>query len=332
MRREGGSPEPSFSNLVPATGAILEEILDRTHPVWGEGLDRASYARYNAAQLKTPWGRSHLRRVALVGADGRWVSTAKRYDLKVRAGGREVPAIGIGALFTRPDARRRGAAGELLRTLMAQGEAEGARLALLFSEIGTRYYERYGFRAVPVMQTVLDLVAARSSAPPAIPMRSGEADDLPAIAEMNAMQAAGFPFTLARSPGYIAFAIAKKRLLAASGAPGHREVEFFVVEEGGRAAAYAVVLAVGDYWMVTECGDRDPTGARAGALLEAMLSRPGVRASRLLAWLPPRFLPPQLHVLWRERPAVAMMAAPLGGFDLDLARRDQVAWWHADAF
>lgn len=325
MERNGSRPL-----VVATTGAILESILDLTHPVWGEGLDRASYARYNAAQLKTPWGESNLRRVALLDEHGGWISTAKRYRLRVRVNGTEVPAVGIGALFTRPDARRRGAAGELLRALMAEAEAEGARLALLFSEIGTRYYERFGFRAVPVTQTVLDL--KRTATPPAIAMRSGEADDLASIAEMNGTQAEGFSFALSRSPEYIAFAITKKRLLAASGLPGHRGVEFFVVEEGGRAAAYAVVLAVGDYWMVTECGDRDPTGARAGALLEAMLARPTARAGRLVAWLPPNFLPPQLHVLWRERPAIVMMAAPLGGFAFEVPHRDQVTWWHADAF
>ncbi len=325
------SLEPSFS-LVAAEGAILEEILDLTHPVWGEGLDRAAYGRYNAAQLRTPWGSSHLRRVALIDEEGRWVSTAKRYDLRVRAGGREVPALGIGALFTRPEARRRGAASALLRALMTAGEQEGARVALLFSEIGTRYYERFGFRAVPVTQTVLDLAGRPAAAPPAIPMRSGESTDLASIAEMNEGQAKGFPFTLLRSPEYVGFAIAKKRLLAASGATGRRKVEFFVVEEGGRAAAYAVVLEVGDRWMVTECGDRDPSGARVGALIEAMLSPPGTKVARILAWLPPNFLPPQLRVLWRERPAVTMMAAPLGGFALEVPPGNQVAWWHADAF
>jgi hypothetical protein len=244
-----------------------------------------------------------------------------------------VKALGIGALFTRPDMRRRGAAAELLRRLMAAAEADGASLALLFSEIGTSYYERFGFRTVPVTQAVLDLGGRPAAAPPAIPMRSGDSGDLVAIAEMNERQAAAFPFSLVRSPEYVGFAIAKKRLLAASGRPGHRELRFFVVEEGGRAAAYAVVLAVGDYWMVTECGDRDPAGARVGALIEAMLARPGSRTARILAWLPPGFLPPQLHVLWRERPAVAMMAAPLRGLDPGaLPRRDEVAWWHADAF
>ncbi|HSK10054.1 MAG TPA: GNAT family N-acetyltransferase [Vicinamibacterales bacterium] len=228
--------------LVPATGAILDEILDETHPVWGEGLDRAGYARYNLAQLGTPWGRSHLHRVALI-EGGRWVSTAKRYDLRARLRGREVGVLGIGAVFTRPEARRRGAASEVLRRLMDAGAADGASLALLFSEIGTGYYQRFGFRPVPVTQLVLTVAdARRATASPAIAMRSGEPRDLPAIAEMNERQTAGSPFSLVRSPEYVAFAIAKKRLLAACGPRGRREVEFFVVEEGGRAAAYVVVL------------------------------------------------------------------------------------------
>ena len=42
--------------VVAATGDLLERILDQTFPVWGEGLDRPAYAKYNRAQLATPWG------------------------------------------------------------------------------------------------------------------------------------------------------------------------------------------------------------------------------------------------------------------------------------
>lgn len=336
------------AEVVPATGGILEEILDRTHPVWGEGLDRAAYAKYNAAQLRTPWGAGHITRVALVDG-GRWVSTAKRYSLRARLRGKDVEVVGLGAVFTPPDLRRRGCAAELLRRVLSSAEAEGARLALLFSEIGPRYYERFGFRSLPITQLALDVRAAGArdhSTPgtaaaasvsfpgtPAIAMRSGEAGDLPALAEMNAFQAASFPFHLVRPPDYVGFAIAKKRLLAASSLPGLRQVEFFLVEEGGRAAAYVVVFESGDYWMVTECGDRDPSGARIGAILQAMLARHGSHPSRLTAWLPPGFMPPQLKVVWREKPAVVMMIAPLGGFDPGPGLSPQeICWWHADAF
>ena len=173
--------------------------------------------------------------------------------------------------------------------------------------------------------------------PPGIAMRSGEPRDLAAVAEMNGMQAEGFRFTLLRDAEYVGYAHAKKRLLAACGRPGHRQVEFLVVEEGGRAAAYLVVLEVGESWMITECGDRDPSGARVGALLETMLARAGhrptPRVTQVRAWLPPRFLPPQLEVLRTEAPSVRMMVAPLAGFEVvpPLAAGD-LAWWHADAF
>ena len=52
--------------VVVARGPILEQILDDSWPLWGDGLSRQAYGQWNAAQLETPWGRTHLERVALV--------------------------------------------------------------------------------------------------------------------------------------------------------------------------------------------------------------------------------------------------------------------------
>ena len=60
-----------------------------------------------------------------------------------------MPAVGIGAVFTRKDARKKGAAAMLLRWLLDDARAQGNVLALLYSEIGTAYYERFGFVALP---------------------------------------------------------------------------------------------------------------------------------------------------------------------------------------
>lgn len=314
--------------LAPASAAQLEEILSETFPIWGEGLDRASYARYNDAQRRTPWGARHLNRLVL--ADGRrWLSTAKRYELRARLDGRAVRVLGIGAVFTPPALRRRGHAADLIGRMLDQAEGEGFSLALLFSEIGVGYYAALGFEPVPLTQFQLGL--PRTERPVAIPMRSGESRDVHAVAEMNARQAEGARFALERDPDYISFAIAKKRLLAASGPPGRRRVEFFVVEEGGRPAAYLVLLEVGDHWMVTECGDRDPSAARVGAMLQTLAGRatPTIRA-----WLPPGFLPPQATILAREVPALTMMIRAVGRstrLTPPLASGD-FAWWHADAF
>ena len=97
-------------HVVPAIGAVLEQVLNDTFPLWNDGLSRQHYAKSWAAQLKTPWGQTHLDRVALV--DGPHVMcSAKRYDLSLRLDGRIRRALGIGAVFTPPAHRAAAARG-----------------------------------------------------------------------------------------------------------------------------------------------------------------------------------------------------------------------------
>jgi len=319
--------------VVIASGGRLEEILDETFPLWGEGLSREAYGKYNRAQAATPWGTTNLRRVALVD-DGALLATAKRYQLDAVVDRRQVKVLGIGAVFTPPARRGRGHAAALLRHLFESGSEEGFSAALLFSEIDPRYYERLGFRRLPTNQVALSVKPLARGGTPAIPMRSGDFGDLASIVEVNRMQAEGYRFALSRRPDYVRHAIARKRLLAACGTPDHRKVEFFVVEEGGRAAAYVVLLEVGEFIMITECGDRDPSGARVGAMLQAIIAREPNRTFRLRAWLPPGFLPPQFEITAHEVSPVTMMMRPLGRgvWPTPPLSATDVAWWHADAF
>lgn len=319
--------------VVEAAGDLLERILDETFPVWGEGLERHGYGNYNRAQLSTPWGAAHLRRVALVD-DGRLLATAKRYDLSGRVDGQTVRMLGLGAVFTPQAERGHGYAGILLRQMLDEAAGKGFGLALLFSEIDPRYYEHLGFRRLPVNQVALSVRPGTRKGTPMIPMRSGDFGDLPALVEMNAAQSAGYRFALSRDAEYIRHAIIKKRLLAACGKPGHRTVEFFVVEEGGRAAAYVVLFEVGEFAMITECGDRDPSGSRVGALLQAVLARDPSRRLHLRAWWPPHVLPPQVDIVAHEVAAVTMMVRPLGRqvWPAPPLTVSDISWWHADAF
>jgi GNAT superfamily N-acetyltransferase len=321
------------TTVVPGAGELLERILDETFPSWGEGLDRAGYGRYNRAQLAAPWGSTHIRRVALVD-DGRLLATAKRYELSGRLDGQPVRILGLGAVFTPEAERGHGHAATLLRRILDDAAAGGFGLALLFSEIGPRYYEHLGFRRLPVNQVALSVRPGMRLGTPMIPMRSGDFGDLPSLVEMNAAQSGGYRFSLTRDADYIKQAITKKRLLAACGRPGHRTVDFLVVEEGGRAAAYAVLFEVGEFAMITECGDRDPSGSRVGALLQAVLARDPSTRLRLRAWWPTNFLPPQVDIISHDVAPVAMMMRPLGSSvwpDPPLTVSD-IRWWHADAF
>jgi GNAT superfamily N-acetyltransferase len=312
--------------LAPATGQILAQILDANYPIWNEGLSRSAYDRWWTAQLGTAWGRDHLSRTALV--DGtETIASAKEYAFDGVLDGRAVKVAGIGAVFTQPTHRRRGAAASLIGRLLDRAAAAGADLALLFSEIGPDYYARLGF--TPLQTFDLDLAVAEraGTGAPATLVRAADGRDLDAIVAMNMVRARSFRFHLARDRALVEFAVARKRLLAGLSPEGARALQLFVAEEGAAAAAYivvSVIRSVGDsagiardVWTIEECGDRDPAGARVGAMLQVLLARePAERRPRIRGWLPPALLPPQLTVAERKPSADVMMVKPLTVVDV----------------
>ena len=94
-------------------------------------------ARYNRAQLGTPWGATHLTRVALVDT-GRLLATAKRYELSGRVDGQPVKMLGLGAVFTPESERGHGHAGTLLRRVLDDAAAGGVRPGACCSRKSTR--------------------------------------------------------------------------------------------------------------------------------------------------------------------------------------------------
>jgi hypothetical protein len=58
-----------------------------------------------------------------------------------------------------------------------------------------------------------------------------------------------------------------------------RQLHFFIAEEGITAAAYVVISIVGRTWTIEECGNRDPSGARVGAILQPLIAREPVSSA-----------------------------------------------------
>ena len=319
--------------VVPTTGAILERILDDTYPLWNDGLSRDQYSRFWAAQLKTPWGAGHLDRVALV--DGAHVvSSAKRYDLSLRLDGRNRRALGIGAVFTSPAHRGRGAARELLTRMLETAVTEGQEFAILFSEIAPAFYERLDFVPVPLVEWRLEVDQKRGGAP-AMLVRSGDDRDIHSIAEMSAVRVAGARLALDRSEDFVRYGITKKRLLSGLGKAGARTTEFLVVEEGHQAVAYLVCSEREGRWTIEDAGDRDPSGARLGAMLQVMLARhPSEALPEIRAWWPQSLLPPQLRVAAATPTTEVLMIRPLRDRTLPLPplAAEEVIYWHGDYF
>ena len=171
--------------IVPAEGALLEEILAHTYEIWHEGLTRSAYGKWNRAQLKTPWARTHLQRYASIDDEGRLLATAKEYRFDVRADGREGWMCGIGAVFTPPDRRGQGHASALVEEMVLSAQREGALLASLFSEIGSEFYARLGFVPVPLDEVTISVTVNRRGGAPAMLVRSGVERDLEAVAAMQ---------------------------------------------------------------------------------------------------------------------------------------------------
>jgi GNAT superfamily N-acetyltransferase len=317
--------------LVVAHGDLLDRILDLTYPVWNEGLSRAAYGQWNAAQSRTAWGRNHLQRVALVDDAGDLLATAKRYRFDARIDGRAVVMTGIGAVFTPSDRRGRGYATMLVRQLLEREHADGALVASLFSEVGAGFYERLGFRAVPFDEVTVR-VQVKGGAP-AMLVRAGDERDLPAIAAMHEARTAASRFVLRRDTPLIQHAMAKKRLLAGLGPPGLRQVEFFVAEEGASAVAYVLLSVNANGWTLEEAGDRDPAGARLGAMLQVLVARePSHRHPLIRAWWPAGFpVPPQVELADRSEPRDLFMVRPLADVAVPPVH-DGIFYWRSDSF
>jgi len=318
-------------NVVPAQGVLLDQILDHTFEVWHEGLSRAAYARWNAAQLKTPWGREHLHRWALVDDSGRLLATAKRYRYDARLDGRDGWMAGIGAVFTPPEQRGRGYASELIERLLVAERRDGALLAGLFSEIGSGFYERLGFRSVPFNEVTVRI--KRKDGTPAMLVRAGDERDLPAISAMHHVRTSGVRFALRRNAPMIHYALSRKRLLAGLGPHGLRQVEFVVAEEGASAVAYAVLHENANGWTLEEAGDRDPSGARLGAILQVLVARePSAPTPLIRAWWPPSFpVPPQLELTDQSAARDLFMVRPLADVRMP-EKAEDVFYWRSDYF
>jgi GNAT superfamily N-acetyltransferase len=322
----------SAISLVRAEGSLLDRVLAATYPICNGGLSRQAYARFHAARSKTAWGSRCQRHVALM--DGPMLlAGAAHYDLAGVCDGRPLRVCGIGSLFAEPARQGFGYAQTLVETLLDQAARDGAEIALLFSTGSDEAHALTGFEAIPLVDVVLDIADTKRPGAPMTLVRGGEERDLAAIVAMGRVRDAPFRFHLDRDADQVQYAITGKRLLAGLGAVDARQLHFFIAEEGITAAAYVVVSIAGSQWTFEECGDRDPCGARVGALLQALVARaPVERRPTISGWLPSRFAPPQTVIVSTRPSTTVMMARGLNGRALPRLDGDDVLYWRSDVF
>lgn len=283
--------------VIVAEGDLLARMASATFPHGSHGLTRRAMITLDAALRKTAWAPPHHQHVALI--DGTDVlAGADRYALTGAVAGVAVRVCGIGGLRPGPVHRTDQQAQQLAALLVEEATNTGADLALLCLLPHERWWVPDGFVELTTNEVELKVVEAARYGAPMTPLRGGEDRDLPAIAAMGETRARPYMFRLDRSVDYIKYMITRARLRAGLAPSGDRQLRFVIAEEGVTAAAYVVITVAGPTWTIEECGDRDPSGARVGAILQALIAEePAERRPSIRAWLPPGFLPPQVAVV-----------------------------------
>jgi hypothetical protein len=316
--------------VIPAEGPLLDRVLETAQAIRPRGLSRRAFAQFDAAQMRTAWGRLHQRRLALVEGE-RVLASAVQYDLAATLDEQAVRVSGIAEICPAPTSPTGGPAAELVDRLLAQAAHEGAAMGLLFSEAHDEL-RLAGFDAVPMTDAEITVAEPPRRGAPMALIRGGEDRDLAAVVAMGRIRATPFRFHLERDVDFVQHAIMKKRLLAGLGSPGVRQLHFFIAEEGITAAAYVVISIAGNAWTIEECGDRDPSGARIGAILQALIARePVERRPTMRGWLPRGLTPPQVTALTTSPSTTVMMVRPLEPMAArPVLSAGEVLYWRSD--
>jgi hypothetical protein len=319
--------------VIVAQGAILDRALDVTGRTFRAGLNRQTYGKFHGARMKTSWGGRYQRTFALV--DGEEIlGSAEQYDLTGVLDGRAVRVCGIGPVHSEVAGRGLGYARQLVETLLSNAARDGAEMALLFPQTGSDDDMGGGFDAFHFADLTLNVAQSPRHGAPMTMVRGGEERDLAAMVAMGRSRAEPFRFHLDRDVDFVQYAITTKRLLAGLGSANARQLHFFIAEEGITAAAYVILTVVGEVWTLEECGDRDASGARVGALLQALIARePVERRPTIRAWLPPRFLPPQVTIASTAPSTETIGVRMLGSHaTVPPLSADDVLFWRNDLF
>lgn len=121
--------------------------------VWHAATERDEPLAYHQA-LRLKLLRRHLGTWWILEEGGRVLSSLMCYPLRFAVADRALPGYGLGAVASRPEARRRGHAAALCRRAIEGAEEAGRSIGLLFSAISPAYYGRLGFVAAPAWHHV----------------------------------------------------------------------------------------------------------------------------------------------------------------------------------
>jgi predicted acetyltransferase len=145
--------------------------------------------------------RLDLDGVRLVVEDGGVRASATVLPLEAYVDGRAVPAGGVAAVMTHPAYRRRGHAGELMRTLLGDMRGEGVHLSTLWP-FSHAFYRAYGWELAGESIAYSVSPARLPRSPLQGSVRGMREEDLPRVVALLDAEAARHPLCVGRGQDY----------------------------------------------------------------------------------------------------------------------------------
>lgn len=315
------SSERTVPSLRPATDAEIGSLLRESHALWGAGLTLAHYRSMWFELMNTPWGRKWFRFLVWADDDGTVLSSFKLYRPLVRTSGRDGRASVVGAVFTPRSCRGMGHAAAMLRAAIDEARVRGDALALLFSDIGIRYYAALGFLALPAEDLVGSLDGRAVPAPPGWRLESMEAAHLEEVSRAHDDGRHGRTIAILRDGEHWSFLLTRAAsfFLRLDGSDLTRR--YRVAMRDGRVEGYLITVEGSGTWLVREVGVLGADRDRAAAILR--LGGEQARAAglrKVRSWMPRELADcvPEWHLRREKRRRAIPMVLPLAA-PIDLA-------------
>lgn len=292
--------------LKPADYSQMTAILRESWSIWGAGFIPEDYYRMNLRLARHPWSKDHFRHLVLLDKVNFLRSSCKVHELAARYLNQPLRVALLSELFTMPRERRRGFGSDMIKLLTTRLREEGFDLALIFSDLPTRFFARFGFREIEKYDLVFDLVI------PAEPRRrvAEVRHKVPEAVRALYQNTSAFDFFIERSAAYWDLLRNKKTLFNRMQWDFGRE-SLLLSED---AEAYAWTLWTGQRLEIRDLAYQNPDALPD--IFAALLEKHGPGILRqAYGWLPPSFerLPFVKSARYLPRKMGILMAADLTG-------------------
>jgi predicted N-acetyltransferase YhbS len=180
---------------------LILKHIEQCHEIWGGGLSVKERFDRHIMRLNEA-GPELFFMSGMLSSEGALISSLKRYYISLEIKSKKYKCVGLGAIYTDAQHRKSGAASELIQKVLNQSKSEfDCDFAILFSDIGPSYYEKFSFQAVPAFNWIVkisDLEEKIKNTKP-LNIRKTEGKDIPLLKELYEKLSATFEFKTLRS-------------------------------------------------------------------------------------------------------------------------------------